>query len=86
MLAKRIAVVFTLALVLMAGIREKLALAALSDVVQGAAIALMVAGAGRRTLRTMSAPLSVAAAPFAMEAPASFSRLSEKKDPLPAPD
>ena len=35
---------FTLALVLMAGIREKLALAALSDVVQGAAIALMVAG------------------------------------------
>lgn len=35
---------FTLALVLMAGIREKLELAALSDVVQGAAITLMVAG------------------------------------------
>jgi electron transport complex protein RnfA len=35
---------FTLALVLMAGIREKLALANLSDVVQGAAITLMVAG------------------------------------------
>jgi len=35
---------FTLALVLMAGIREKLALAQLSDVVQGAAISLMVAG------------------------------------------
>ena len=35
---------FTLALVLMAGIREKLALARLSDVVQGAAITLMVAG------------------------------------------
>jgi electron transport complex protein RnfA len=35
---------FTLALVLMAGIREKLAMARLSDVVQGAAITLMVAG------------------------------------------
>jgi electron transport complex protein RnfA len=35
---------FTLALVLMAGIREKLELASLSDVVQGAAITLMVAG------------------------------------------
>jgi H+/Na+-translocating ferredoxin:NAD+ oxidoreductase subunit A len=35
---------FTLALVLMAGIREKLALANLSDVAQGAAISLMVAG------------------------------------------
>ena len=35
---------FTLALVLMAGIREKLALAQLSDVVQGTAITLMVAG------------------------------------------
>ena len=35
---------FTLALVLMAGIREKLELARLSDVVQGAAISLMVAG------------------------------------------
>jgi len=35
---------FTLALVLMAGIREKLALAALPDVVQGTAISLMVAG------------------------------------------
>ena len=35
---------FTLALVLMAGVREKLALANLSDVVQGAAITLMVAG------------------------------------------
>jgi len=35
---------FTLALVLMAGIREKLALAQLSDIVQGTAISLMVAG------------------------------------------
>jgi electron transport complex protein RnfA len=35
---------FTLALVLMAGVREKLALARLSDVVQGAAITLMIAG------------------------------------------
>lgn len=35
---------FTLALVLMAGIREKLELATLPDVVQGAAITLMVAG------------------------------------------
>ncbi len=35
---------FTLALVLMAGIREKLELASLPDVVQGAAITLMVAG------------------------------------------
>ena len=35
---------FTLALVLMAGIREKLALANLSSVVEGAAITLMVAG------------------------------------------
>jgi electron transport complex protein RnfA len=35
---------FTLALILMAGIREKLALANLSDVVQGAAITLIVAG------------------------------------------
>jgi electron transport complex protein RnfA len=35
---------FTLALVLMAGIREKLELADLSDVVQGTAITLMVAG------------------------------------------
>ena len=35
---------FTLALVLMAGVREKLALAPLSNVVQGAAITLMVAG------------------------------------------
>jgi electron transport complex protein RnfA len=35
---------FTWALVLMAGVREKLALARLSDVVQGAAITLMIAG------------------------------------------
>lgn len=35
---------FTLALVLMAGLREKLELAALSEVVKGAAIALMLAG------------------------------------------
>ena len=35
---------FTLALVLMAGIREKLELATMPDVVQGTAIALMVAG------------------------------------------
>ena len=35
---------FTLALVLMAGIREKLALATLPDVVQGTAITLMIAG------------------------------------------
>jgi electron transport complex protein RnfA len=35
---------FTLALVLMAGIREKLALARLPDIVQGTAISLMVAG------------------------------------------
>jgi electron transport complex protein RnfA len=35
---------FTLALVLMAGIREKLELATVPDVVQGAAITLMVAG------------------------------------------
>jgi electron transport complex protein RnfA len=35
---------FTLALVLMAGIREKLELASLPDIVQGAAITLMVAG------------------------------------------
>lgn len=35
---------FTLALVLMAGIREKLALAKLPDLVQGTAISLMVAG------------------------------------------
>ena len=35
---------FTLALVLMAGIRENLALAKLPDVVKGTAVALMVAG------------------------------------------
>jgi len=35
---------FTLALVLMAGIREKLALASLPDTVDGAAISLMIAG------------------------------------------
>ena len=35
---------FTLALVLMAGIRERLALAAVPDLVQGTAITLMVAG------------------------------------------
>jgi len=35
---------FTLALVLMAGIREKLELASLPDIVRGAAITLMVAG------------------------------------------
>lgn len=35
---------FTLALVLMAGVREKLALARLPDIVQGTAISLMVAG------------------------------------------
>jgi electron transport complex protein RnfA len=35
---------FTLALMLMAGIREKLELARVADVVRGAALALMVAG------------------------------------------
>jgi len=35
---------FTLALVLMAGIREKLELATVPDVVQGTALTLMIAG------------------------------------------